>query len=920
VAPLAPAAARRRLEAAVTAVLCSFVLGVWVLQQQAELPQTRMWLACAALALGVAVVLCAVRKPWRYAGWAGRALQGQPAPSGARCTRTGASTCAPTGAAAAVCVRVAVCLLAAIVGFVYAGLRAEARLAGALPLAWEGRDVMLTGVVRGLPASDPQGCRFSFDVESTEPAIADFPRTVQLAWRESAGEYRSRQRSRAVGNGDHPDHAPDNAEVAPGDRWTFAARLKRPHANANFNMPDAEAALLERGVRATGYVRPLPVPVRAADRAHGVRIEVDRLRAAIRERIGVALRGDGADAPPHTGIVVALAVGAQDGISDADWLQLRRSGINHLVAISGLHIGSVAGWVALLAGALWRRSLFIGRNFALCVPVPLVTAVSGVLAAMLYAALAGLGIPAQRALIMLGVAAAAFVTGRLVDVLLVLAWALAIVVVIDPWATLSASATLSFGAVAVIVFAMKSRGTVVRHRAGAPGDWPSLDPSESPRGLVASDAPNAPDARSAPAWRAARWARDACATLADKLATAIHAQWAVTIGLAPLTVLWFSQIPITGPLANALAIPWVSFLVTPAVLAGVALPAPLDAYAYRFAHDLLDSMLALLAPLAHPPWALWRLPAPTPLALALAIGGVAWMLAPRGWPLRFAAPLLWLPLLWPAPRGPRDGEFRVTAIDVGQGGAALVETARHRLLFDAGPGPEAGDTGRRIVVPFLVAQGAWPLDEVVISHADADHAGGAPALLAEIDVARLRASLPAAHPLWRTARHAGAQTAPCRAGDTWRWDGVTFEMLWPDRAADPAKPNQTSCVLRVSNERHAVLFAADIEAAAERRLVAEHAQSAQALRAELLLAPHHGSRTSSTEAFLDAVRPLISIFQMGYRNRFNHPHPLIVARYRVRAIDMLRSDDDGAVRIETDAGALIVEALRRSHRRYWMGR
>ena len=211
--------------------------------------------------------------------------------------------------------------------------------------------------------------------------------------------------------------------------------------------------------------------------------------------------------------------------------------------------------------------------------------------------------------------------------------------------------------------------------------------------------------------------------------SAAHAQFAVTIALAPLTVYWFSQIPLIGPVANAFAIPWVSFLVTPAVLAGVALPVPFDAYAYRAAHGLLDMLVAGLQLLTGPDWALWRLPQPNIWALAAAAIGVVWCLAPRGWPLRWAAPLTWLPLLLPPPPGPPPGTFRLTALDIGQGSSILVETAHHALLFDAGPGPESTHAGERVVVPYLQANGVYTLDTMVISHADSDHSGGAPAVL-----------------------------------------------------------------------------------------------------------------------------------------------------------------------------------------------
>ncbi|GAB7523692.1 hypothetical protein PBS_26770 [Paraburkholderia sp. 2C] len=443
-------------------------------------------------------------------------------------------------------------------------------------------------------------------------------------------------------------------------------------------------------------------------------------------------------------------------------------------------------------------------------------------------------------------------------------------------------------------------------------------------------------------------------TLAARARSGARVQFAVTVALAPLTAYWFAQIPLIGPLANAFAIPWVSMLVTPLVLAGVALPAPLDAVAFHGAHRLLDGLAAGLHLVSGPAWALWRLPQPDAWALAAAAAGVAWCLAPRGWPMRWAAPIAWLPLLVAPPVGPPHGTFRLTALDIGQGSAIVVETAHHALLFDAGPGPESTHAGERVVVPYLQAAGVASLDTLVISHADSDHAGGAAAVLEGVEVRQLLAALPPDHALWQGARAAGAETVPCAAGQHWQWDGVDFTMLWPDAGPLRGKPNAHGCVLRVSASRHAAghasdaaaqadadlsanvgtearadarprvaaLLAADIEAPVERTLLA---RDRDALRAQVLLVPHHGSKTSSTEPFLDSIEPLIAIFQVGYKNRFHHPYPGVFARYAARHIELPRSDEDGAVRVEASADALgagqavlTLERYRQTRHRYWM--
>ncbi|HEY4802823.1 MAG TPA: ComEC/Rec2 family competence protein, partial [Paraburkholderia sp.] len=425
--------------------------------------------------------------------------------------------------------------------------------------------------------------------------------------------------------------------------------------------------------------------------------------------------------------------------------------------------------------------------------------------------------------------------------------------------------------------------------------------------------------------------RGAAQRIAARAGDSARVQWAVTVALAPLTAYWFAQIPLIGPLANALAIPWVSMLVTPLVIGSAALPAPLDAVALRTAHTCLDWLTVALGALEGLPWAVLRVPQPGAWPLGCAAVGVAWCLAPRGWPLRWLAPFTWLPLLVPAPTGPPPGAFRLTALDIGQGTSVLVETARHTLLFDAGPGPESTQAGERIVVPYLQAHGIARLDALMISHDDSDHSGGAPAVLDSVDVGEFVAGILPAHPLWANAREKGAQTVQCAAGQRWQWDGVDFEVLWPDAGPLTGKPNAHCCVLQVTTATSAAsassaasrvprgpvsaLITADIEAGVERTLVA---RDPGRLRAQVLVVPHHGSRTSSTEPFLDSVWPLVAIFQVGYLNRFHHPYPGVYARYEARRIVLARSDADGSVRVDARPGALAIERFRDTQRRYWM--
>ncbi|WP_321952876.1 DNA internalization-related competence protein ComEC/Rec2 [Paraburkholderia bannensis] len=847
------------------AVWCGFALGVIVLQRQASLPRVSAWMV---------LVLCVVL----LIAWAVWVLRADDDEHGRRAARI-------------VSAWLAIWLASVCVGFGYAAWRAELRLAQTLPAAWQKRDIEVTGHIARMLAHDATAASFLFSVESwgvPDSHAQMLPDLLQLSWvaRDAALPM-----------------------LVPGARWRLNVRLKRPHAEGNFGLRDAEATLLARGVRATGYVSDEQRATRLLPDAQGLSVCIERSRAAVRARIDRVLAH-----APHRGIVIALATGAQDAVSDDDWRRLRNTGTSHIVAISGLHLAFVAGLAGWAAGALWRRARWRGVEAPLIVPAQQVAVAGAVVAAAAYAALAGFNVPVQRALWMIVVAAVALWRSREVSRSHVLAWALGLVLVRDPWAVTAPGFWLSFGAVAAILFAA-SGVPRVRH-----ADETALSPDElDPMREHDATPPRVGRLRALCMRVVVRW-RAALHRLTGRLADSARVQWAVTLALAPLTAYWFMQIPLIGPVANAGAIPWVSMFVTPMVLAGVALPAPLDGYAWQAAHTMLSGLLDVLGMLERWPWALLRLPQPGFWALACAVVGVTWLLAPRGWPLRWLAPFTWLPLLLPSPAGPPPGAFRLTALDIGQGTSVLVETARHALLFDAGPGPESTHAGERVVAPYLQTHGVRRLDTLMISHDDSDHSGGALAVLDAVPVRDFVAGILPGHPLWASARKLGVQTVQCAAGQRWQWDGVAFEVLWPDPGPLTGKPNTHCCVLRVSTAQGAggvvsALLAADIEASAERTLVA---RDATGLRSQVLVVPHHGSRTSSTEPFLDSVWPLVAIFQVGYLNRFHHPQSGVYARYVSRHIVLARSDADGAVRIEAAPGSLAVERFRDTQRRYWM--
>ncbi len=720
---------------------------------------------------------------------------------------------------------------ALLAGWAYAAWRADLRLADSLPAEWEGRDVVLTGVVASLPQDFERGVRFDFHVEDS---AAPVPPVISLAW------YR--------GFRDEEMHTLPGIHA--GERWALTVRLKRPHGNVNPHGFDYEGWLLQQGVRATGYVRPAEGNRRITARVPGLMYAIERVREAVRERFRQALP-DG----PYAGVLVALAVGDQRSIPAGQWRLFARTGISHLVAISGMHVTMVAALFAALAGWGWRRTPALALRW----PAQQAGVLVGFCVALIYCLLAGWGVPAQRTLYMLGCVALALVLRRDTAPSRVLALALGVVLVLDPWAATAAGFWLSFGAVALLFL-------VSTGRIGPEG----------------------------------------------RLVGVLRTQWAVTLGLVPALLVLFQQFSLVSPLANAIAIPLVSFIVTPLALLFALLPLQILA---DLAHGSLALTMVPVSWLGSLPWAAWHQAAPPPALAVTATLGCLWALLPRGTPARWLGLATLIPLvLWTPPR-PLAGEARVTVLDVGQGLAVHVQTATHDLLYDTGPAFSAdANSGERILLPYLRATGVRRLQALVVTHQDNDHAGGAEAVLDGIPVDQVRSSLPENHPVRLIA---GVRDVPCAAGQAWVWDGVRFDMLHPAPGAVAGKTNDQACVLRVEAAGRRLLLTSDIEAVSEAGLLQ---RDAAALASDVLVVPHHGSRTSSTAAFIAATSPRWVVFPVGYRNRFRHPNPEVWARWAASGAGMLRTDEAGAVSFELGGAGLLPEAERGRQPRYWHGR
>jgi len=788
--------------------------------------------------------------------------------------------------------------LALWAGVALAVWHAQERLADALPLADEMRVARVVMQVVGLAQGDASGWRFEARVLRATPARV--PEHIEVSWY-APGRYSpysgavSEAVSGAVsGLAARSDgHAPALPAVRPGQIWQAALVLRRPHGTLNPHGFDYEGWMFQRGIRARGTVRGMPTLL--ADQPwSGLEVAVARLRHVVRERLREALAGQ-----RYGAVLIALALGDQAGVAASDWQTFNRTGITHLVSISGLHVTMVAAMLGLAVSVAWRRWRWRGRALAQWLPAQTAGIVAATVAALVYCLLAGWGVPARRTFFMLAVAALALVLRLPCSPSRVLAAAACVVVALDPWATVAPGFWLSFGAVAVLL--LMAAGMA---REPAPGRQTAR-----------------PIAR--PWWQRA----------AAGLTLAARVQVGIALALTAPLAFFFQQAPVTTPLANALAIPVVSFAVTPLALlaAGLSmLPGGqwLAFYAAQLGHAIFAALMVPISGLADVPWSLLHVAASSWPWFALALAGTVMALLPRGWPLRQAGWLLLLPLLTSRAPPLAPGQWRWTALDVGQGMAVVVQTASATLLYDTGVRHSpTSDQGARVVVPFLRGLGVWRLDVLVLSHADLDHVGGARSLLQALPVVRSVSSFDLDGWLKKEARLLGAiaaakatpeplrpaHMARCSAGLAWQVDEVRFEFLHP-RDDTGQGGNDDSCVLRVQGRHHAALLAGDISAATERQLAAS-----STLHADLVLMPHHGAAGSSSAALIAATHARHAVAQVGRDNRYGHPAPEVLARWQHAGATVWRSDRHGAVTAVSRADGLTVSAHRHTHRRYWHG-
>ena len=683
------------------------------------------------------------------------------------------------------------------------------------------------GRIAALPEDKGYAERFLFRIEGLrmDGERLAFRGLVRLSW------YRERPPLRA------------------GERWRLSVRLKPPHGFVNPGGFDYEGWLFQRGIAATGYVRDPETAVRLEAGA-GAYV-LDRWRQGLRDRL-TALLPPG----PAAALVPALILGDRGGLTPEQWEVFSRTGTSHLIAISGLHVGLIAGVVLLALRWIWSRFPRLTRRVA----APRAAAAAALLAAAGYAALAGFSISTQRALAMLAVVLVATMLGRTLRPLSGLALALLAVLLLDPASVLSYGFWLSFGAVAVLLYALGQR--------------------------------------LAPPFAVVRWGR---------------AQWAVAVGLLPLLLLFFGRASLVAPAVNLFLVPLFG-LVLPVVVLSAALALAGDwAWALWPVALLLEAGYALLADIAAWDLAGVTLGARAPWVWLVAAAGALLLLAPRGVPARWLGLVLLLPLAAARPPTPPPGTAQLTMLDVGQGLAVVVRTAGHTLVYDMGVGwPSGFNTGAVVVAPYLRHRGVRAVDIAMVSHADQDHAGGLPGLAADLPLRRLLSGEPG-----ELEAPAGMRVERCRAGAHWRWDGVDFRILHP--TGRDAEGNDASCVLRVATAGASVLLTGDVDVKIEAALVDAYGR---ALRSDVLFAAHHGSDTSSSAGFLRAVDPDWVWFSAGYANRYGFPSDAVVARVRTLGAASMNTATAGAVtlRLPAEPGRLVPVRTREVRQRLWRHR
>ncbi len=629
-----------------------------------------------------------------------------------------------------------------------------------------------------------------------------------------------------------------------GEVWHFYVRLKRVHGVFNPGGNDTEASAFRQGIRAQGYVV-TRLPMKYIKKPLYL-VPLTQWREKIKDKLAELI------APSATSVwLTALAIGERSAVPATYWGILRATGTNHLMAIAGLHIGFIAGLFYFLANRIWRFS----ARLCLFVPAQTVAQIAALFGAVIYASLAGFSLPAQRTVVMLSVFYLSVLFRRKIPLFQGYCLALFFVLILQPFSILDESFWLSFGAVGLIIVSMSGRKT-----------------------------------------------RGGYFFLIGKM------QWVMTLGLLPLTAWFFQQYSCVSLFANLLAVPWMGFIILPCIFFAMIFLSWLpivSAKLFLFADKNLTWLWQFLTAISHWQFATLSISITSWLILFLAMTGVFLLLLPAGFPKKWLGFFLVLPLFFSKIDYPATGNVWFTLLDVGQGLSAVVETAQHVLVFDAGPAMGVSDDmGERVVLPFLQSRQIKIIDNLVISHGDNDHIGGARTLLKNFLVKKIQTSVP--------EKFTGYPVFFCLAGESWQWDGVLFEFLYPEEKL-LHQGNDSSCVLRVTAQNKTILLTGDIEKKAEKILLAKNRLN----KTTILVAPHHGSKTSALKKFVARVHPKYVLFPLGYRNRYHFPHPSVVRSWQQEGSLLFATAQTGAIFFDVSPSGKMPHLFRQEHVHFW---
>jgi competence protein ComEC len=714
-------------------------------------------------------------------------------------------------------------ILAFVFGMAWTTWYAYSLLAWQLPRGCEGTPLLVTGYIASLPEKDQWQQRFVFSMQNLrcQHYFNAHSTHIRLSWR----------------NNNMPLHV--------GDEWQLLVKLKRIHSTQNPGAFDFEAWALQKGLRANGYV--ITNKDNKLIAQHRFLYPINHVREILQERILAQL--------PHSKTapwLLALMIGERNNIASEDWQVLRNTGTNHLMAIAGLHIGMLAGFVHMLVSWLWRRF----PSLLLHVPANQAGASVALMVAIIYSALAGFSLPTERACLMLLVFSAALLSRKKLNPWHVWSLALLVVLLFNPLSVLAESFWLSFCTIALIIYGM-------RGRLAPQGIW----------------------------WH---WGR---------------VQWVIGFGLIPISLALFHECSLVSFVANSIAIPWLGFLILPFCLLAdldILISPNMAAWLLWLADKSLTGLWVVLSWFSKQDFSIWLQVIPNHFILFVSVIAVLLLLLPAGLPGRWLGIVWILPLLFFRFDKPKQGDVWLSLLDVGQGLAVVVQTKTHLLVYDAGPKfNENFDMGESVVLPYLHTQGIKKIDMLVVSHGDNDHIGGAAALQRALPIAALRTSVPDKLP--------SPQTTYCLAGMSWEWDQVRFSFLYPT-LEDIDQGNDSSCVLLIEQHTQRILLTGDIEKLAETNLLSRVPEK---LSADILIAPHHGSKTSGQKKFIYAVHPAYVLYATGYRNRYRFPHQSVVDTYEEIGSKQLETAKSGAIIFKLSRVIKEPALYRITNKRYW---